>query len=316
MDLKMNELRIYLAFRDSEGVTNQAAMAEVVRAYNENKSLDEKALAVSDATCSRIKNGRPVKRERKALICQGIKLALEKSNKKTKSDQSLQDYLKEIELQEAVRDKLLEYNQKTKKKHPNKTLTKRPLYGNETDNLLLGVWQQINFTCIHSQNVMVPQLRFSLRMFYYGEHEIKTRSIGVTTDWDGVAKVVNQNLHFSEDVRDRPYGELAHYVYNRHPITAQHDLKILHGFVQVVSHNQHKHIFSGANILWKIDDLTNKYHSDFERFELDRVNLGNCYCGHVKESDLDSTKIITPPDLKSIVETYLKKDGRYRFDIM
>ena len=318
--MRLNEFRIFLAYRESDGVNNQVALAQIIAAFNLIRPDDQK-LAISPSMQSRLKAGHRATGDKHSKLLRAIEEFLAARGDKINKEMGLQEFLAEVSHRPEVLSVLHQYDLQVAKKHhlakPAKHEThdiETPKYRDEDLSLLLGVWQQINFTCATIAGLTNPLLRFAVKLVYLDEAKrLRTFCIGKSTRWDGEVSLVKENIHVSEKARDQHWGEPAHYVYKVH--TENRKLVALHGFVQVVSHYAPKHIFSGRTILLRSDELTNKYKNQLQKFQSDSNQLHRDYCGHFDESELDKSEVGIQ-NIGALVEKFLKIDGRRSIDIV
>ena len=307
----MKEFRIYLAYRDVEGRKNQQATADVVDFFNES-NRSEKPLKISPSMVSRIRSGEPVKGEKRKKLLAATRSYLEAKGIKTVQTQDLTEFLDQLSKQPDVEAMLREYNQKKSKRSKIiRSLTPAPSEFNaETLHRLHGVWRQINWTCVEGG---VPQIRVALKYFYSVDGRLLTYGFGQSTRWNGTVEEINANLHITEKFDGERWGEVGHYVYNRDSLTRE-PLTLI-GMVQIVSHYQFKHMFSGVTILCKSPDLTKAYLDNVEKFKAETQQLKRQYCGYVKEINLDNGPLGIP-NLREIVDKYLIEGGARRYLIV
>jgi hypothetical protein len=310
----MREFRDYLHIRHAEGIRFKRAAADLESVFSESFPNEGK-LILSPALVSRTHRGDdtvkdPTLRER---ISKAIGLFFAKQGLKGSLDQILSDKLSDPNLGRKI-ERLRKSFSSVLQTVPRSQ--KVVSTSGDNSSALFGVYHQINFTHIDPTKV---QVRLGLKLIYSLDGNVEVVSLGRTIYWAGRAYISQRYLHVTETAVDRIGAECASYVFDCTGVltaifSSADELKPVHGLIQVVSHQKHRHMFSGRCLLVKDQKLTREFSGDHTRFIADRERLQR---ERVKILDLDSVADLSVGkySLRKIIDEYLSEEGEKKLDI-
>ena len=302
----MNEFQIYLALRDVEGKHDKEATLELVSAYNEGRPTDSKKLNISPSMVSRVRQGHLIRGPKRELLQSAIGhyLAIHGERYGIGEMKDLEAKLRHIAGLPGVSDAIARH-ERTGGSRKRAAIPNTHKLGHELEERLLGVWQQFNITCAETGKSNPPKLRCALRLFYRVGEEVATICLGKRTDWSGKVSQANRFIHLTERQNLSPYAEIAHYMFGNSSVAPTMEPETLVGAIQVVFHNQYPHIFVGKVVFRKLDDLSEVYKSQPNKFNAAAGELREKYCKLFALPDVDFTMPVLK-GMQSILNDHLK----------